>query len=360
VRVLHVRPSRGGIAAYGQVVTELYRHAGIAVQALDAPDDWSASRVVRAVDAHHTDVVHFEIGVAHASLLWASRRLLRTGDSRTQIVTIHDPGLVVRATAGPGPAGPRPLRYAAKVARAIADVTVVRVLIANWRRDEAVVKVYLRPDLGDGPGSHYLPPPTFHRSPGLVSKLPESPSAKLRVGFAGYWGREKGLETLIEARRLLGPQDRLEFMLAGGAPTGTDPFVAAMRREALRVDPGVLLPGFFADDQLDATIAGLNALVLPYWPELPSGTSAMAMRAAECGVPVIAGDTPTLRGLLGDSAVYVRPKDAGALAAAIASFLEDPAPFFKNAEALKHRVFRDHGWDEVSRRLSAILDEVTS
>ncbi len=339
------------------MVTELYRQAGIAVQELVVPDDWGASRVLQAIGAHRADIVHFEIGVQQASFFWASRRLLRTGD-RAQIVTIHDPGLVVRARPGLGPGVPAPLRYVVKVARALADVTVVRVLIANWRRNEAVVTVYLRPDLGDGPGSLYLPPPTFHRFPGLVSKLPDSPSEKLRVGFAGYWGREKGLETLVEARRLLGRQDRLQFVLGGGAASSTDRFVAAIRREALRVDPDVLLPGFVADDRLDPMIAGLHALVLPYWPRLPGGTSAMAMRAAEFGVPVIAGDTPALRGQLGDSALYVRPKDAGALAQAITTFLEDPAPFFEDAEVLRHRVFRDHGWDEVSRRLSAILSEM--
>lgn len=61
------------------------------------------------------------------------------------------------------------------------------------------------------------------------------------------------------------------------------------------------------------------------FPSLAEGFGYPAAQAAACGTPVVASGLPALRELLGDSAVYVDPRDSGSIAAGLARVLDDAA-----------------------------------
>ncbi|HEU4565817.1 MAG TPA: glycosyltransferase, partial [Gemmatimonadaceae bacterium] len=88
--------------------------------------------------------------------------------------------------------------------------------------------------------------------------------------------------------------------------------------------------GFVPDEELRHLLAGATALVLPSECE---GFGLPAVEAAACGAPVIATVESPLPELLDGGGVWVRPRDEGALAAAMGALLDDPA----RRDAMGHR-----------------------
>jgi glycosyltransferase involved in cell wall biosynthesis len=357
--IIHLRASTGGIAAYGERIEAIYEQAGFAVEivTVDAATDYQAllSRLNEAKEA----LCHFEIGAGDGPLLSLSRRLLRNG--RPQLATIHDPGVVVwnpiTVTAAASHNGG--VRFAGKVWRRLLGRTYGATVVRRQLSDPHLNRLYLRPDLATEPHSYYLPQPTYHAE---APALPAAAKTTPKIGYSGYWGLGKGLETLLDAIKLLRatPETEFDVVIEGSTADPADHYASVVRDYAHQADPQAELIGLIGYDGFDSFLQSLAVLVLPYWPELPNGTSSMAMRAAELALPIIASDTPALKGQLGDDgAVYVSPKDPEALKNALVAFLNDSAAARKRAEATQKRIFVDHNWKVVGQQLTKIVDEVT-
>jgi glycosyltransferase involved in cell wall biosynthesis len=206
----------------------------------------------------------------------------------------------------------------------------------------------------EGEPARYLPFPVYH---------PERPvaafrvSAVPRVGYSGYWDEAKGVGTLVEAIRLL--QQRgvsAEYIVSGAGTRSDDPYVARMRGELQAIDAGAQTPGFIADTELDAFIASLDLLVIPYWRAVPGSASAAAARGMEMGVPIVASRTPALVSQLGEEgAFYAEPENPASLASAIEQALVDRGRARRIAEQNQAKVFERNSWERVGTILRSAL-----
>jgi glycosyltransferase involved in cell wall biosynthesis len=133
--------------------------------------------------------------------------------------------------------------------------------------------------------------------------------------FVGSREPRKNLGTLLAAyRELLAGGTPPPLVLVGPPGWGEEPDLAGLPEGSVHT------PGYLGDAELARVVAGAAALAYPSWYE---GFGLPALEALACGTPVVAGDVPALREVLGDQAELVDPHDAGALASALAKAVED-------------------------------------
>jgi glycosyltransferase involved in cell wall biosynthesis len=144
---------------------------------------------------------------------------------------------------------------------------------------------------------------------------------------AGYVGRIdtwKGVDVLLDSIPLLRAQragQDVQVVVAGGTVGGKEAYAERLRRRADELGVRWLgpLPGPMAAD----LIADLDCLVLPSTEPEPWGL--VLVEALACGTPVVATDAggarEVLAGLPPEAGRLVPPRDAAALAAAVAALL---------------------------------------
>lgn len=143
----------------------------------------------------------------------------------------------------------------------------------------------------------------------------------LRVLLAARLLWDKGIEEYVTAARsLLGEGRSLEFLLAGDPDPGNP---AAVPESVVRAwgEEGVINWLGHVDD-MPALLASVDIVVLPSYREgLPKGL----IEAAACGLPLVTTDVPGCREVVNDGVdgLLVPPRDAVALARAIARFQDD-------------------------------------
>lgn len=156
------------------------------------------------------------------------------------------------------------------------------------------------------------------------------------VLYVGRLVAEKGLRELAEAmRELRRTRPRAECVLVGDGPLQAE-------FAALAADPasGLRLAGVQAAPQVAQWMAACDLLALPSYSE---GHPNVLVEALACGRPVLStpvGGVPEV--VDASCAVLVPPRDAAALAAALASVLDRDW----DEAALSQRFSR--GWDEVA------------
>lgn len=352
--IVHVFPNSGGIFVYSQVISSIYKQQGFTVVDYAVSPDDSTSMVTNNILMHPEAVCHFEAGAGDSKILAIARNVLARSPGK-QIMTVHDTGQFVRHPLDNRFVRSRSkvIRFVGKAVRKALSVLVGKRLRLRYLSSPKVVPVYLRKDLAQAAGAEYLPQPVYTQGSLSTRKPTKTPTV---IGYGGYWGQYKGLETIIEAWQT-GKFKKYKLVVSGGTAEKTDGYSVAIRRALLALSPKPELPGFV--DDLDAFLLSLSVLLLPYWPELPSGTSAMAMRAAELGVPIIASDTPALEEQLGPKGpVYIEPKNTNALVEALIALDTNWDTIQKDAMQLSARINKDHSWQAVGRRLGEIIQKV--
>lgn len=106
------------------------------------------------------------------------------------------------------------------------------------------------------------------------------------------------------------------------------------------------------------TLARLHAAAdLAVWPALKEGTAMALLEAQGAGLAVAAGDRPGLAQFVrhGETGLLAPEGDAPALAAAIATLLDDPQRRRAMGARARRRVSAQHGLATAARRLDAVL-----
>ena len=143
---------------------------------------------------------------------------------------------------------------------------------------------------------------------------------ELAIVSTGRLAEQKGLEYLIRAIPLLGPdRGRVRVLLAGDGPL-LEPLTTLARE--LGVLDEVRFLGFRSD--VGDLLSAADLVVLP---SLWEGLSISLLEAMAAGRPVVTTDIGSNREVTRDGAVasLVPPKDPGALARAIRRLVTDPA-----------------------------------
>ncbi len=365
LKMLYLRPSFGGVYDYSKSIEAIFREniREMTVNPMDVQEGYliflPALFLTLRILQLAPSVIYLELGAGDRRMFWAAWLLTRLANFRL-FITVHDPQVVVR-----GPFVfkvmsrlPRPIpglgfRMAKVLNRMIGRNTIDALL------ESADAILCLNPEIStirEFPVI-YLPQPTYARKPLVLNQ--KTKSSTLRIGYVGFWGREKGLETLADAIEIL--QNKhidATFIVSGGGAFGGDPFCSNMQKRIVGLGENVETPGFIDPSELDSFIASLDLMVLPYWQEVPGASSGNVMRAMEAGVPIVATKTKSLLNQLGEGgAFYAEPKDPGSLADMIEQATKAPKQRRQMAELNQKRVYNENSWEKVAAVLAATLQE---
>jgi glycosyltransferase involved in cell wall biosynthesis len=178
--------------------------------------------------------------------------------------------------------------------------------------------------------THFRPRPEIPKVPGRIMT-----TASADVPF-------KGLLPLVEAIAKLRTERSEVHLVVVGKLRAESRVAGAIERlglhDAIFFEPGV------SDDRMVELYAQAQVAVVP---SLYEGFSLPAVEALACGVPLVAttgGALPEVVGRDGATGMLVPPGDAGALAIAIRTLLDEPELAARLSEAGRKRILESFTW----------------
>jgi glycosyltransferase involved in cell wall biosynthesis len=231
--------------------------------------------------------------------------------------------------------------------RANAYVTITRALAEDLTgRYGARPHVFVVPDGACGVGAA-LADPSQRSTPPVAA-------------YAGHLYPWKGVDVFVRA---LASAPAVRGLIVGGHPREND----RHRIEQLARDVGVSdrleITGLIGPTQVAACLSKATMLVLP---NTASGTSERftsplkLFEYLQIGRPIIASDLPALREVLtSQTAVFVPPDDAPALAAALDRLAANPGECDSLGNAAR-ALAPDYTWARRAERLDAVFDAAMS
>lgn len=170
--------------------------------------------------------------------------------------------------------------------------------------------------------------------------------------FVGTLEPRKNLPTLLQAYAVLRRELPVRLAIAGGKGWLSQDVFEAVRRLALadgvaflgQIDPGDLRPLYCAAE----------ALVLP---SLYEGFGLPALEAMACGTPVVVSDAGSLREIVGDAGVLVRPEDPNDIAHGLGWVLAN-RPYRDALVARGLARAAAFSWERAARETLAVYEKV--
>lgn len=185
---------------------------------------------------------------------------------------------------------------------------------------------------------------------------PEPPGPP-RAALVSRMIREKGIHETVAAARLLAARGVDVRITLAGAPDRESPSAIPQRQLDQWSQEGIVeILGHVAD--IPALWAGSHIAVLPsYYGE---GVPHALVEAAACGRPLIAADGPGLRDIVrnGETGILVPPRDAGALADAIARLAGDSALRTRMGAAARRLAEKKFSADAITAATLAVYHEL--
>jgi glycosyltransferase involved in cell wall biosynthesis len=333
----YVRRLADGLRACGDTVDifagEVVHHG--AAKALDLWDPWARRLLTQRAAEFRPDVIHH-----HNVLRELSPSVLTAAADVPAVLTVHDLRL-----AGGLDHAPRDPRAFPAVVKSRLDRWVAR------RRVDAVLAV-------SSPVAAALTAAGFTdvQVVRVPAELPATPpgdvGACTDIVFAGRLGADKGVDVLVDAfARLVDDHPQSNLLIAGAGDEEE-----RLRRRAAALGERVRFLGRLGPAQLSGVLGQARVVVVPSVPKKRREGSPLAVvEAAMHGRPVVTSDDPGLIALVDDldCGVSTRAGSADALAAAIASLLDDAVAAGRYGAAGAAAATRMHS-------VSAVTDAVRS
>ena len=196
---------------------------------------------------------------------------------------------------------------------------------------------------------HPLRPPP----PGL---RPPETSGEMRLLYFGVFRANKGLDTLIDAARLLRDDRKVMLRIAGRGNANLEYLVRSAADELPNVTCEI---AYVPKDSMERLFRESHVAVLPY--SSMASQSGVLAAAYSNALPVIVTDV----GALGETVredgtgVVVPPNDPAALAASISSIASTPSRIHQFSEAI-HAVAPDYSHERVGMSLRAVFDHAVT
>jgi glycosyltransferase involved in cell wall biosynthesis len=165
----------------------------------------------------------------------------------------------------------------------------------------------------------------------------------------------KNLAIAVAAFASLPPPVRRAFPLvvAGMSGGGKERLPPALRK--MVEDGEARITGYVPQEDLPMLYSGARVFV---YPSLYEGFGLPPLEAMACGVPAIVSRGSSLPEVVGDAAVQVDPRDASALASAMARILEDDA-FHRRWAAAGIARAAGFTWRQCAERTLAVYERAS-
>ena len=167
------------------------------------------------------------------------------------------------------------------------------------------------------------------------------------VGYVGRLCRDKGVEDLAEAWRIVKEAFPDAKLLLVGPWEDDDPAPPAVRKE-LEEDPNVLCTGYVED-----VVPHYGRMDLLVFPSRREGFPNAPMEAAAMGIPVVAFDVDGCRDAVedGETGTLVEPYNPKALAESVMTYLGDRPLRERRGRAGRERVLTKFGRERIREGL---------
>ena len=163
------------------------------------------------------------------------------------------------------------------------------------------------------------------------------------VGYISNLGRREGVEHLLRATATLIAQGREVACLVVG--DGPERSALEQLGRTLGLGDAVVITGHVPNERIEDHYALIDAFVVPRIDDQAARlvTPLKPLEAMAMGVPVISSDLPALREIIapGERGLVVPPGDAAAIAAAVATYQDEPATARAMADAASAWVHRE-------------------
>ena len=186
---------------------------------------------------------------------------------------------------------------------------------------------------------------------------PATVRARDELLFVGRLVEKKGLRHLLDAMpAVIARRPGTRLRIAGFGPEE-----AALRHQVERLElaGNVELLGAVPQAELPALYRRATVFVAPFVQAGSGdqeGLGLVLVEAAGCGCPVLAGDVPAVRDVLGDaSSLAVDPRQQTKLADAIVDLLAHPQRAYAQVEALRANLIGRFDWHNVADGYAEVL-----
>lgn len=191
----------------------------------------------------------------------------------------------------------------------------------------------------------------------LFTPLPEPPHP-ITVAYVGRMLRDKGVEDIAAAMRILRAQGMALRLLLIGAPDPANP--SSIDEAALRrwEEEGLLeFRGFRTD--IKEVWRQAHVALLPSYRE---GLPVSLLEAAACARPAVATDVPGCRTAVldGRTGILVSPRDPQALASALKDIVSDHEKRRRMGLAARRLVEREFAGRIMTEKMLALYEELAS
>jgi glycosyltransferase involved in cell wall biosynthesis len=152
----------------------------------------------------------------------------------------------------------------------------------------------------------------------------------------------KNVDTLLDAWQGFRLRNDFDLVIAGSSGWGSEKTMARL----VTRPPGVRYLGYVAEDELPGLTAGASAFI---YPSLYEGFGFPVAQAMAAGVPVITSNASCLPEIAGDGALFVDPRSAAEIQAALEKLLTSQSLRERLTKAGTDRA-RRYTWDACARQ----------